>query len=651
VSGLLLHFELGHLITGNAPTFALTYGPRFLWTQVANQCDESIRITLADSLSVLNGRLMDHFDSGENYMRIQRLQIANFRGIRSLDWTLPVDQKLVTLVGPGDSGKSTILDAIHYLLGDRWNIPISDTDFYGVDASQPISIRAVLIDVPDALLKESAFGLWQSGLDSDGGLHQDPADGLDSCVIAQLSVDESLEPQWTIERVDGQSHKISASQRRFFSTFKVDDRTDSQLRWTRTSALGRLSAQDGGEREALAAASRAARVALDGHESSALADLVTKVQRRANQIGGGRFEAIRPGLDTSRSAMGGNLALYEDVVPLTSFGLGSRRLASLAVQQLAAGSRSVAVIDEIEDGLEPHRAVRLIDYLRSDEDYSQVLVTTHSPVIVEQAKIESLAVVQNNMGLVSIVSLGNSSERVQKLRRSRPSSLLARKVVITEGTTEYGLLLACIDAWDQEQSAIGLSTSAGEGVAIQDGQGGAESALRAAAMSQLGYLMAVVLDNDDRNADTAVVDAALVGVTVVRWSVGLSTEYQVCSDLEAPELSSLLALAAELRSGQDTVVADINGVDASNPVPSLLVQDWLAGGVSIETARRRISEAMVHRNWFKTVDAGRRLGEWLLTHRECEQLATIHGQLALVRDFVYGPIPAKQEDSGEQPDG
>lgn len=46
-------------------------------------------------------------------MRISRLSIENFRGIKRLDWTLPADQRLITLIGPGDSGKSTILESIH----------------------------------------------------------------------------------------------------------------------------------------------------------------------------------------------------------------------------------------------------------------------------------------------------------------------------------------------------------------------------------------------------------------------------------------------------------------------------------------------------------------------------------------------------------
>lgn len=71
-------------------------------------------------------------------MRVRQLSIENFRGIRRLDWTLPVGQRLITLIGPGDSGKSTILEAVHLLLGDRWSVSFSDVDFFNVDPATPI---------------------------------------------------------------------------------------------------------------------------------------------------------------------------------------------------------------------------------------------------------------------------------------------------------------------------------------------------------------------------------------------------------------------------------------------------------------------------------------------------------------------------------
>ncbi len=568
-------------------------------------------------------------------MRIRRLWIENFRGVRSFDWKLPTDQRLIALVGPGDSGKSTILDAIHYLLGERWMIPFADTDFYNADVEQRILIRALLIDIPQDLRKESSLGLWLTGVDVEGEPYQDPADGVDAGILVQLTVDASLEPTWSVARVDGECQRLTSSQRRAFSTFKVDDRTDAQLRWSRTSPLGRMSAEDGAEREALASASRAAREALADHDNSSLADLATRVQERANKIGGGRFREVRPGLDTSRSAMGAALALYENTVPLTSYGLGTRRLASLAVQQLAAGPRSVAVVDEIEAGLEPHRAVRLLNYLLSDDDYAQVIVTTHSPVIVEQAQIENLATVQSSDGAVTVTALSGASEAMLRLRRARPSSLLARRIIVAEGKTEHGLLLACLEKWDAERAAQGLSTSAGEGVAIQDAGGGSEVAPRAGALAELGFAVAGLLDNDDRNVDAAVVDAQLAGVTVIRWEEGCNTEAQVCAALGERGLTEFIRLGVERRSSEQTVLDDLNSAPGHPTVLTLEVHDWTHAGTSLKDARRRVASAAARRGWFKDVDGGRLLGAWIMQHAAQSALAETISRLYEVRSFVY----------------
>lgn len=570
-------------------------------------------------------------------MWIRRLSIVNFRGIKKLDWMLPAGQRLITLIGPGDCGKSTILEAIHLLLGDRWSVSFSDVDFHGVDTAMPIQINSVITDVPDSLLKDNTFGLWQSGLDDSGRVHQEPEEGLEPCLLVRLTVDESLEPKCEVVRADDQARSITSSQRREFSTFRVDDRTDAQLRWTRTSALGRMSAKDGAERGALAAAERAAREALKGHDSAALNELVDAVQNHANEVGGSDFKAIRAGLDSSRSGMGANLALYEDVVPLMAYGLGSRRLVSLVVQQMAAGERAIAVIDELENGLEPHRAVRLLNYLDSDP-YSQVFVSTHSPVVVEQAPIKSLSVVQTARGEVTITSLGSAGEVMKALRRAAPSSLLARKVVIGEGKTEHGVLAACFDAWDRERSASGLTTAAGEGLAIQDGNGGENAANRAEAMAPLGCAVLALIDNDVRTADRHVAKAEQAGAKIIRWDVDRCIETQICSQLDVAELQDFVSLGVEHRGAESTVLDDINS-RGHGQVTDLTVADW---PLDIEDARDVVALAASQRGWFKGVDAGRDLGHWLLTHRNSPNLAGVFTKLDQIKTFVYAALPVSQ---------
>jgi len=73
---------------------------------------------------------------------LRRLVIENFRGVKWLDWRHIAEN--AALVGPGDSGKSTILDAIERVLSPKWNVAFDDTDFWELQTGSPIVIRATL---------------------------------------------------------------------------------------------------------------------------------------------------------------------------------------------------------------------------------------------------------------------------------------------------------------------------------------------------------------------------------------------------------------------------------------------------------------------------------------------------------------------------
>ena len=569
-------------------------------------------------------------------MRIRQVEITNFRGIKKMCWSIPKDRKLICLIGPGDSGKSSILDAIYLTLGDRWNPSISDTDFYETDVTLPIIIRCVVSDLPMNLIKDSAFGLNLSGIDDSGTLHQDPIDGTEPALIVQLRIDETLEPAWSIERLNrNHSINIGSKLRREFATFKVDDRTDVHLRWTRTSALGRISASSGSAGNAMAVASRAAREAIAQNNDENLNKLTAQVQDKLNEVGSGSFCSIQAGLDTSLSSTGGNLALYESKVPLTNYGLGSKRLAGLGVQQLAASGKSILLLDEIEHGLEPHRLVRLIQYVQTDPTYSQVFVTTHSPVAVEQSSTDNLTVVQNNAGAVTVKFLPEDSKTL-RLRRSRPSSFLGRRVVVVEGKTEEGFVLELIHMEDEQRMIKGQAVAAGIGSVVQDGQGGSEVPLRAVALLELGYRVAMFLDNDDSRIDKHVSKAAELGAKVVRWSNGNNTEQQITTSLNISGLSSLLELGVEVRSTQQTVLNDLKAAGLPNEVASLDVSKWVEDGhVSIEKAKQIIAQAMIDTQWFKLVDSGKLLGAWVLEHRGDFNDAIVGNVIDSLKTFVY----------------
>src|SRR3546814_4824843 len=92
-------------------------------------------------------------------MKIRRIDIENFRGVRELSWRLPADQTFCVLIGPGDGTKSTILTAVERALSDRWNITFADTDFHHGDIENPIRIRVAVSDLPADLLAIDEVGL------------------------------------------------------------------------------------------------------------------------------------------------------------------------------------------------------------------------------------------------------------------------------------------------------------------------------------------------------------------------------------------------------------------------------------------------------------------------------------------------------------
>jgi predicted ATP-dependent endonuclease of OLD family len=90
--------------------------------------------------------------------RIHEIKIKNFRGIKDFSQTFGA-ANFICLIGRGDSGKSTILDAISYVLSSRWNLTFFDSDFYNGEIDAPIEIEATLIDLPDNLILENRYGL------------------------------------------------------------------------------------------------------------------------------------------------------------------------------------------------------------------------------------------------------------------------------------------------------------------------------------------------------------------------------------------------------------------------------------------------------------------------------------------------------------
>lgn len=574
-------------------------------------------------------------------MRIRRLEIQNYRGIDSWVWHIPSDVNFICLIGPGDSAKSTILEAISMALTDRWSLAISDTDFHNANVNAPIIIRVTLTDLSDDILRHDVLGFELSGISPDGALLHDPEEGAETCITVQLKVDNDLDPQWSVYRVGASDPPtpLRSGMRRRFSAFKVDERIDGHLRWTRTSALGRLTEASHGAAGTLAEATRVSREAVANSVTEELKSLTAKVRDKAQSIGSGRFEDLRPGLDSSLSATTGVLALFNGEIPLTNYRLGSRRLAGLAAQQLAYEHKTIVLIDEIEYGLEPHRLVHLLFQLRNSADISQTLTTTHSSVAVEQLSACDLAVVRCVDGALQTHMLRDAEETIQPMLRAKPSVFLAGKVVFGEGRTEYGLLRALIAKWDAERSKSGLAPAAALGVAIAHGDGDTHAAQRAIKMLQIGYETAILVDTDNPDATSVIGEAETAGVDVAKWGDSHCIESALCAVLAPEDLAALVQLAIECRAGEATVRDDLRAYHTGD-ITTLDVDQWMkSGDLDLAGARALIAATAKGRKWFKTIPNGEALGEFVWARMNGLEATPFGANLAHIKQWIYDVTP------------
>lgn len=573
-------------------------------------------------------------------MDVRRVDIEHFRGIAHMSWPIPAGTGFVALIGPGDSAKSTILTAIDMALSDRWNLAINDTDFYGGNVDVPITIRVALSDLPSAIRRHDTLGMALAGIDQAGGLHEDPDDGLTPCLVVDLTIDKNLEPAWTAYRPDknGPPVTITAGARQLIGAFKVDERINTHLRWSRTSALGRLTDAAHRADELLLNANREARKAVSGAIPAELSKLVSTVQQRLHTLGSGEFKNLQPGLDLSLSTASGNLALYEGAVPLSNYGLGTRRLAGVAAQQLANKGKGVILVDEVEYGLEPHRLVSLLANIKNTASLS--LVTTHSPTALRHLNVDDLGIVRmNSAGTVTVSSFAPEHTELQRLIRSSPEAFLARRVVLTEGKTEYGFLLELLHRWDAEATAAGQPSSAAIGVVAVEGSGGA-TVDWARVLTLVGYDVVLFIDSDVPKDRAAADELKSEGVAVIRWKDDYHIERAVTDTLTASELTAMIAQAIDLAddpsASPNNSLTQLKAHGLPSTTTTLDVKTWIADGASLETARETIAAAAHKSGWFKRVDKGRALATFLLG-AQCYSDSNTASKIAALRAAVFAP--------------
>lgn len=566
-------------------------------------------------------------------MRLRRLEIANFRGVKSLDWRHIAET--AALVGPGDSGKSTILEAMERVLSPKWNVPFDDTDFWDLHTEEQIVIRATITDLAPSFYRDSKFGLLLHGFDTAKGeaIRALGEEGEEHALVVELRVDASLEPVWNVVDAEDEKHPFMARDREALGMLRVGGYVDQHLGWSKGSVLTRLTDSGDAVGAVLAEATRQARAGLKTDGLEKLTAAAKKVEALGRNLGVAARTGLVPHLDASSlSVAAGALSLHDGKVPTRRAGLGTRRLLAVAMQREVATQSGLTIVDEFEHGLEPHRIRRLLRVLRGREPEGerlakgQLILTTHSPTVLHELEAAEVAVTRRTAdGTVTVRSLPGAVDYI--LKRT-PQALLARKVIVAEGKTEVGLCQALDDAWTTETGA----SFGYRGVVVVDGDGSTQPAEISGHLASLGYEVALLIDSD---AKAKVSRAA--GAQLLEWPQGLCTEQCLANDLPEIAIAQMAAVADE-RGGRGVREALADQLGAARA--SLKEGDpasWITAK-GVDAFRKAFGDLAKKKSqaWFKTRQQGAFLGRLVAAHWSAIANKPTHDVIGKLKTFAHG---------------
>ncbi|HQS07312.1 MAG: OLD family endonuclease [Rhizobiales bacterium 24-66-13] len=537
---------------------------------------------------------------------IYALTIERFRGITSLKWK--PSRGVNVILGGGDVGKTTILEAIALLFSPVNPTTLSDPDYHDRDIEAGFSIEAVLSLPVGAGMSSQMKPSWPwewSGeeaavpaLEHDGKLAGEPV------YRVRVRGTEDLELAYEIVQPDGSADSFPVALRRAIGLVRLsgDDRNDRDLRLVQGSALDRLLSDKGlRSRMASELAKNDVKNELTTEAQAKLKNLDTAFKRES--LPAGLDLAITGGQGASIASMIGLTADRSGIqLPLASWGAGTRRLSALAIAEQNQGDAPITLVDEVERGLEPYRQRTLIEKLQTGS--SQVFLTTHSPAAISSAATSSIWYVDHTGQIGPL-----DATKIAKHRKTDPEAFLSRLAIVAEGATELGFTTAILER------AFG-SVLEQHGVHVSDG-GGHEATLGILeALAAGGLRFGGFADDEGKHPTRWAKLHTKLGGLLFRWP-SLCIEENIIAVVPDDKLEAFIADPAGEKTGiRLRTLADRLGI-AEKDFAALRARagaDFRARIVeaalgTVPTGKESDkNEYKAHAGqWFKSVDGGREL--------------------------------------------
>lgn len=412
---------------------------------------------------------------------VNQIRVANFRAIKKLDLSL---SPFTVLVGANNSGKTTLLRALHLALGEGRK-PISIEDFHisnGTPTNEIIiDIRIIPVDDDNVRIKKFDEP-WYPGVFTETQVN-DENDYEYVGLRTRIAPDPRKSGGFSFERnslknwddfdawplntqVGDKAPQIDA-----IPLYFIDAQRDilQDLR-EKNSFLGRLSSQIKFDEKKV----REIEKLLENLNSEivdaspVLKHLSNKLSELNETIGSRRTGVeITPVHKKIRDiGKGLNIHLAEESsepLPLDYHGMGTRSWASLLTikafvswESLEAHEEddpfhSILALEEPESHLHPNAQRHLLTQMMQME--GQKVISTHSPFIAGRSSLENIRhFYKTNEGpIIGTLDSSFSEADIKKIEReimnTRGELLFAKCVVLCEGSTEEQMLPIFAEAY------------------------------------------------------------------------------------------------------------------------------------------------------------------------------------------------------------
>lgn len=534
-------------------------------------------------------------------MHIVRLDIKNFRGIKSFHHMFG-EKQLICLVGQGDSGKTTILEAISLALSPTWNVPFCDNDFYMKNIEEPIQIE-VSIKIPEAFVLESKFGLYMRFWDTENNTISDvPIECGNKIMTIKLEVKENLEPKWYVyNNCQEENYKeISNSDRAKFNCFMISDYTDKHFAWSQGSPLNSLISA----KELNSSKSNSVQPLRNAINAINSADFETfnktfseNVETHLVDIDG-----IKTLMDSREIYYNQNkLSLHDkNGIPFRSKGKGTRRLLSTVLQFTNKEDGSITLIDELEQGLEPYRIKTFIRELKNELlNKHQIFITTHSAYVITEVNAGNIVVLRNDNGNLNAI---NISDDLQNIVRAFPETLFSKKLIVCEGSTEYGICNTLDEILFQKQNIPMFLYGC-----MPINAGGSKIYNNCKELNKLKYDLLLFCDADISSDKEKKEELKRLGIKICDCEESNCIEKQLFKDLPFEAIIQLIEYVIENRFKTEN--AFINTMNSK--YKTIDFTNWrITDNTDLRTAYGTEAASQA---WYKSETGGRKLGEIIST--------------------------------------